>query len=76
MTRYRVCFFKTLLNSDGHSFRCLQGEIDIQNSDTEAEALASASRRFADERHLGNWTIYADEIEVLPLKAASRSLPL
>lgn len=70
MTAYRFFFFKTLLNSDGHRFKCLQGEIEVQNSGTEAEALACASRQFADERGLADWKIYADDIEIQTLKAA------
>jgi hypothetical protein len=70
MTAYRFCFFKTLTNSDGHRFKCLQGEIEVETSDNEAEALAFASRRFADERGLSDWKIYADDVEVRPLKAA------
>jgi hypothetical protein len=70
MTGYRFYFFKTLLNSDGHRFKCLQGEIEVPSSSTEAEALACASRQFATERGLSDWKIYADDVEVQPLKAA------
>jgi hypothetical protein len=66
MTGYRFYFFKTLLNSDGHRFKCLQGEIEIRNSETEAEAMESASRQFALERGLSDWKIYADDVEVRP----------
>ncbi len=70
MTGYRIYFFKTLVNSDGHPFKCLQGEIEIRNSNTEAEAMESASLQFARERGLTNWKIYADDVEVTPLRAA------
>ena len=29
MDSYRVSFYKDLLNSDGHSFKCLQRQIDV-----------------------------------------------
>ena len=31
MTSYRVSFYKDLLNSDGHSFKCLQRQVDVQS---------------------------------------------
>ena len=29
MNSYRVAFYKDLLNSDGHSFKCLQRQVDV-----------------------------------------------
>ena len=29
MNSYRVSFYKDLLNSDGHSFKCLQRQVDV-----------------------------------------------
>jgi hypothetical protein len=29
MSRYHVSFFKNLLSSDGHPFKCLQRRIDV-----------------------------------------------
>ena len=43
MNSYRVSFYKDLLNSDGHSFKCLQREVDVQ-SDGPSEALEQAER--------------------------------
>ena len=31
MNSYRVSFYKSLLNSDGHSFKCLQRQIDVES---------------------------------------------
>jgi hypothetical protein len=31
MIRYRVTFFKNLLSSDGHPFKCIQRAIDIRH---------------------------------------------
>lgn len=44
MSDYRVNFYKTLLNSQGHSFKCLQREIEVQ-SDTPSGALTLAQNR-------------------------------
>jgi hypothetical protein len=67
MTGYRCSFYKTLLSSDGHRFKCLQGEIEVEASITAAEARAQASSQFARERGLCDWRIYADDIEVMVL---------
>ena len=69
MTGYRCSFYKTLLSSDGHRFKCLQGEIEVVNSKTAADAKAQASSQFARERGLCDWRIYADDIEVMTLGA-------
>jgi hypothetical protein len=58
-----------LLSSDGHRFKCLQGEIEVLSSNTAAEAKAQASTQFARERDLCDWRIYADDIEVMMLDA-------
>lgn len=43
MTDYRVNFYKTLLNSQGHSFKCLQQGVDVKsNSPASALLLAQA----------------------------------
>lgn len=44
MSDYRVSFYKTLLSSQGHSFKCLQKEIEVQ-SDTPSGALTLAQNR-------------------------------
>ena len=34
MNNYRVSFYKDLCNSDGHSFKCLQRQIEVQSDRT------------------------------------------
>ncbi|MFG3593294.1 hypothetical protein [Bradyrhizobium sp. RDI18] len=60
MNNYRVSFYKDLLNSDGHSFKCLQRQVDIQ-SDGPSEALVLAERLVDNER------LNADCVEVMHL---------
>lgn len=48
MWNYRVCFYKTVLNSSGHSFKCLQQKIDI-SSETPSGALVLAERQLEHE---------------------------
>lgn len=57
MTNYRVSFYKDLLNSDGHSFKCLQQQVDVQ-SDSPSQAMVLAEQLVDNER------LNADCVEV------------
>ncbi len=46
MSTYHVSFFKNLLSSDGHQFKCLQQRIDISDAESSAQAAESASKAF------------------------------
>ncbi|MBA4033232.1 MAG: hypothetical protein C0480_01310 [Bradyrhizobium sp.] len=67
MNSYRVSFYKDLLNSDGHSFKCLQREVDVQ-SDGPSQALVLAERLVDNER------LNADCVEVIHLADDHREL--
>ena len=71
MTHFQVTFSKSLLNSDGHQFKCTQRVIDLDAIDAEV-ALESAKRRFEGLFRLPNWRMRADSAEVL----ATQSGPL
>ena len=60
MNSYRVSFYKDLLNSDGHGFKCLQRQIDVE-SDSPSQAVVLAERLVDNER------LNADCIEVAHL---------
>ena len=60
MNNYRVSFYKDLCNSDGHSFKCLQRQIEVQ-SDGPSQALVLA------ERLVDNQRLNADCVEVTHL---------
>jgi hypothetical protein len=62
MNSYRVSFYKDLLNSDGHSFKCLQRQVDVQ-SDGPSQALVQAEQLVDNER------LNADCVEVMHLPA-------
>jgi hypothetical protein len=64
MARYRVSFFKNLLSSDGHQFKCLQQQVDVTNSEGAACATESASRQFEKLHGLQHWQQIADSIEI------------
>jgi hypothetical protein len=60
MNNYRVSFYKDLLNSDGHSFKCLQRQVDVE-SDRPSQALVLAEGLVDNER------LNADCVEVVHL---------
>lgn len=60
MNSYRVSFYKDLCNSDGHSFKCLQRQIEVQSTGP-SEALVLAERLVDNER------LNADCVEVMHL---------
>jgi hypothetical protein len=60
MNNYRVSFYKDLCNSDGHSFKCLQRQIEVQSTG-HSQALALAERLVDNER------LNADCVEVTHL---------
>jgi hypothetical protein len=61
---YRVSFFKKLLSSDGHHFRCLQQSIVIRRARSDERAVEAAKRRFERLYHVTDWTLYADGVEL------------
>ena len=60
MNTYRVSFYKDLLNSNGHHFKCLQRQMHIE-SDGPSHALVLAERLIDDDR------LDADCVEVTHL---------
>jgi hypothetical protein len=64
MSQYRVRFFKTLLSSDGHSFKCLQQQIDVPQADGVAQAEHYAAQQLIALRGCRTWKQIADVVEV------------
>ena len=60
MNNYRVSFYKDLCNSAGHSFKCLQRQIEVQSA-SPSQALVLAERLVDNER------LNADRVEVVHL---------
>jgi hypothetical protein len=60
MNGYRVSFYKDLLNSDGHNFKCLQRQIDVV-SDNPSQALVLAKQQ------IDNRCLNIDCVEVVHL---------
>jgi hypothetical protein len=66
MSAYHVSFFKHLLSSDGHQFKCLQRRIDVTQAHDAAQAAELASRAF-ESLYGCPWSLHADSIEVIGL---------
>jgi hypothetical protein len=66
MPAYRVSFYKTVLSSDGHCFKCLQQQIDVHESNDVTQATETASKAFANLHGMRDWKVYADSVEVTP----------
>ena len=64
MSHYRVRFFKTLLSSSGHPFKCLQQQIDVPEAEDAAAAEQCAARAFVAQHYCCSWKQIADEVEV------------
>ena len=64
MTHYRVSYYKNLLSSDGHQFKCLQKQFDLPNVESAEKAEEIASRQFESLHGLHSLRWFADVIEV------------
>jgi hypothetical protein len=63
MSKYVVTFFKRVANSSGHEVQAPQDAIEL-SSGTLREAIETATRRFADARHIPDWSQHADGIAI------------
>jgi hypothetical protein len=71
MSRYRVSFFKNLLSSSGHQFKCLQQQIGTPQMDSADHARESATREFEHLRGTLDWRLFADSVEIESAKPVS-----
>ena len=64
MTHYRVSYYKNLLSSDGHQFKCLQKQFDLPNVESAEKAQEIAARQSESLLGLHSLRWFADVIEV------------
>ncbi len=69
MARYVVRFFKALLSSDGHPFKCLQTQIDVMGAEDAAQAARWAAQAFEADHNIRDWQLHADTREVVAIEA-------
>jgi hypothetical protein len=56
---FRVRFYKNLVDSSGHTHRCLQGQVELSEQD-ETTAVAAAQVIFALHKRVEDWSFRAD----------------
>jgi len=61
---YRVSFFKKLLSSDGHPFKCIQLAIEVRHARSADRAVKAAELRYKRLHRVHDWTLYADCLEL------------
>jgi hypothetical protein len=71
MSAYHVSFFKNLVSSDGHPFKCLQQRIDVSDAESAGEAAESASRAF-EALYGCPWKLHADSNRVCECHRSGR----
>jgi hypothetical protein len=59
-----VSYYKNLLSSDGHEFKCLQKQFDLPNVESAEKAQEIAARQFESLHGLRSLRWFADVIEV------------
>lgn len=64
MTKYRVTFFKNLLSSDGHPFKCPQRTVEVHRAKSIERALAAAQHRYQRLTGDRDWRLHADTAEM------------
>jgi hypothetical protein len=64
MSHYRVSYFKNLLSSDGHQFKCLQQQFDFPNVENAEEAAETAARQYINLRGTHSLKTFVDAIDV------------
>jgi hypothetical protein len=64
MPTYQISFFKELVNSDGHRFRCLQGSLEIRDASSSTQATAQAERQFELLHDICRWSLHADSVDI------------
>jgi len=62
-SKYVVTFFKRVADSGGHEVEAPQEAIEL-SSYTLRDAIETATRRFADSRHIPDGSLHADGIAI------------
>jgi len=75
MSCYRVTFFKNLLSSDGHPFKCIQRAIDIRHARNADRAVEAAELWYERVHRVHEWTLHADFLELEVDGQEGRLLP-
>lgn len=63
MSKYVFTFFKRVTDTAGHEIEAPQDAIEL-SSTTLRDAVEIATRRFAEKRHIPDWSLHADRIAI------------
>ena len=63
MSKYVFTFFKRVADATGHEIEAPQDSIEL-SSITLRDAIESATRHFAEKRHVRDWSLRADGIAI------------
>jgi len=63
MNKYVLTFFKRVADSSGHEIEAPQDAMELCSS-TLRDAVEVATRRFAEKRHIRDWSVHADGIAI------------
>jgi hypothetical protein len=64
MSQFRITFYKNLVSSNGHPYKCLQQSIIIRQAKSIDRAVRAAEHRYERMRRLPAWTLHADSLEL------------
>ena len=70
MGRYLVTFFKRVADAIGHEIEAPQDAIELSCRNMR-DAIETATRQFAEARHIPNWNLHADRIAIARKQAGS-----
>ena len=63
MLSFDVRFIKTVCDDTGHEHRACQASFSVQASSL-TEAVKQAEANFCRQKHVHDWTIFADAVEL------------
>jgi hypothetical protein len=70
MFSFDVRFIKTVCDDTGHEHRACQAAFNVK-APTLAEAVRQAEADFCRQKHIRDWTIFADAVELKSPTAAA-----
>lgn len=65
MSRFVVRFLKDVLGENGRQAEICQSTVEVDASN-EGHATELAKRKFCETQSLGDWSLHADRIQVVP----------
>jgi len=72
MPSFGVRFIKTVCDDTGHEHRACQAAFTV-DAGSLAEAVQLAEADFCRQKHIHDWTIFADAVEFVAPAASSRA---